>query len=84
MVEEPAFRNGPWQDAILSRVDYLSAAFSLAAREDSPLVVKIIDSKDLDAWRKMTPESQVNLFDLRLQGQKTVQGIFSGVSEKVH
>ena len=75
---------GLGQDTILSRVDYLSAAFSLAAREDSPLVVKMIDSKDLDAWRKMTPEAQVNLFDLCLQGQKTAQGIFSGVAEKVH
>jgi putative ABC transport system ATP-binding protein len=71
------------QDAVLSQADFLNPSFSLAAGGDSPLVVKMVEGKNLDAWRKVTPEAQVKLFDLRLQGQKPAQPVFSGAVEKV-
>jgi hypothetical protein len=71
------------RDSILSRDDFLCPSYSLVASGDSPLVVKMIDGIELDAWLKLTAEAQVKLFELRLKDRKPEQIEFSGVGEKV-
>jgi hypothetical protein len=71
-------------DSVLCRDDFLRKPYSLAASGDSPLVVKMIDSEELDAWLKMTPEAQVKLNRLYLKDQKPEQMEFSRSGEKIH
>ena len=70
-------------DTILSRDDFLRLPYLLVAGGDSPSVVKVIDSVELAAWRKMTPEVQVKLFDQHLKGQQSMLRIFVEAAEKV-
>jgi putative ABC transport system ATP-binding protein len=70
-------------DSVLCRDDFLRTPFSLAASGDSPLVVKLIESEELDAWLKTTPEAQVKLKKLGPNGQKPVQMEISGSGKKV-
>ena len=71
-------------DSILCRGDFLRTPYSLVASGDSPLVVKMIDSEELDAWLKKTPEAQVKLNKLCLKDQKPGEMEFSRSGEKVH
>ena len=70
--------------SILSRDDFLSPPYSLVASGDSPLVVKMIESADLEAWLKKIPGPQVKLFELHLKHQKPGQRELFGVGERVH
>jgi len=71
-------------DSVLCRGDFLRTPYSLVASGDSPLVVKMIDSEELDAWLKKTPEAQVKLNKLCLKDQKPGEMEFSRSGEKVH
>ena len=71
-------------DSILCRGDFMRTPYSLVASGDSPLVVKMIDSEELDAWLKKDPEAQVKLKKLCLKDQKPGELEFSKSGEKVH
>jgi ABC-type glutathione transport system ATPase component len=58
------------QDALISQDDYLNPHYLLSACGDAPLVAKMIDGADLEAWLKTIPEAQAKLFELRLKDQK--------------
>jgi putative ABC transport system ATP-binding protein len=65
-------------DALISQASFLNPLYSLVATRDSPVVVKMIDCVELDAWLKTIPEAQVKLFELRLKQEKIEQRILTG------
>jgi putative ABC transport system ATP-binding protein len=59
------------QDSLISQDDFLNPHYSLSANRNAPLVVKMIDHVELDAWLKTIPEAQAKLIELRLKDQKS-------------
>ncbi len=59
------------QDSLISQADFLNPHYSLSAYGDAPLVVKMIDCVELDAWLKTIPEAQAKLIEQRLKDQQS-------------
>jgi putative ABC transport system ATP-binding protein len=65
-------------DSLIGQRDCLDPIYALSASGDAPLVLKMIDCVELDAWLKTIPEAQARLLDLHLKQQPFSQIVLTG------
>jgi putative ABC transport system ATP-binding protein len=61
------------QDLLISQKDFFNPDYTLLACGNSPLVVKMMDGAELNAWLKTIPEAQAKLVEQHLNHQKSAQ-----------